>query len=71
MPWAPGMLAMRLEAAGEHAQAESLARIAADSGDREPLEGLAQKRACDDPGGNWRALLANGLTAQGTTALPC
>lgn len=70
MPWAPGMLAMRLEAAGKHRQAESLARIAADSGDREPLEDLAQKRARDDPGGSWRALLANGLTAQGTTALP-
>ncbi|MCF3106972.1 hypothetical protein IPZ58_36260 [Streptomyces roseoverticillatus] len=70
MPWAPGMLAMRLEAAGEHTQAESLARIAADTGDREPLEVLAEKRACDDPDGNWRALLANGLTAQGTTAPP-
>ncbi|MEU5980107.1 ATP-binding protein [Streptomyces sp. NPDC047315] len=70
MPWAPGMLAMRLEAAGEHTRAESLARIAADTGDREPLEVLAGKRACDDPGGSWRALLANGLTAQGTTAPP-
>ena len=70
MPWAPGMLAVRLEAAGEHTQSESLARIAADSGDRDPFEILAQKRAFDDPGGSWRALLANGLTAQGTTALP-
>ncbi|MFF6779284.1 hypothetical protein ACFY8W_37830 [Streptomyces sp. NPDC012637] len=70
MPWAPGMLAMRLEAAGEHTQAEFLARIAADTGDREPLEILAGKRACDDPDGTWRALLANGLTAQGTAAPP-
>lgn len=70
MPWTPGMLAAHLEAVGEHVQAESLARIAADTGDREPLEVLAENRACDDPGGTWRALLANGLTAQGTTALP-
>ncbi|WP_030716327.1 hypothetical protein [Streptomyces sp. NRRL F-2580] len=70
VPWAPGMLAAHLEAAGEHAQAESLARIAADTRDREPLENLAGSRAGDDPRGDGRALLANGLSAQGTTVLP-
>ncbi|MEV7374501.1 ATP-binding protein [Streptomyces sp. NPDC090301] len=70
MPWAPGMLAPHLEAIGQHSQAESVARIAADAGDREPLEILAESRSGDDPQGDWRAMLANGLTAQGTAALP-
>lgn len=67
MPWAPGMIAACLETAGEHEQAESFARIAADAGDREPLENLATSRAHDDPQRTWRSLLAHGLTAQGTT----
>ncbi|WP_175411409.1 hypothetical protein [Streptomyces sp. TRM64462] len=70
LAWAPGLLAERLEAAGEFAQAEQLARTAADAGDRQALEELAVQRKDDDPDRQWLALLANGLTAEGTPAAP-
>ncbi|MET8790489.1 hypothetical protein [Streptomyces pseudogriseolus] len=68
MAWAPGMLAERLEEAGEFTQAEHFAGTAADAGDRQALEELAAQRKDDDPGRQWQALLANGLTAEGTPA---
>jgi hypothetical protein len=68
MAWAPGMLAERLEKAGEYREAEHFARQAADAGDRQALEDLAAWRRNDDPDRQWQALLANGLTAEGTPA---
>ncbi|MEU5797353.1 hypothetical protein ABZ800_28080 [Streptomyces sp. NPDC047813] len=70
LTWAPGMLAERLEKAGEFVEAERLARQAADAGDRQALEELATRRKDDDPGRQWQALLANGLTAEGSPAAP-
>ncbi|MGW0954765.1 hypothetical protein ACWDAO_12515 [Streptomyces sp. NPDC001212] len=66
--WAPGALAEHLEVAGEFVQAERFARMAADAGDRQALEELAARRRDDDPDRQWRAMLANGLTAEGTSA---
>ncbi|MER5905158.1 hypothetical protein ABT150_34610 [Streptomyces mirabilis] len=68
LAWAPGMLAGRLEKAGEFTEAERFARQAADAGDRQALEDLAARRKNDDPDRQWQALLANGLTAEGTPA---
>ncbi|MFC7811137.1 hypothetical protein [Streptomyces olivaceus] len=70
LAWAPGLLAERLEAAGEFTRAEHFARLAADAGDRQALEELAARRKDDDPDRQWQALLANGLTAEGTPAVP-
>ncbi len=70
LAWAPGMLAERLEKAGEFVEAERLARLAADAGDRQALEELATRRKDDDPDRQWQALLANGLTAEGSPAAP-
>lgn len=70
LAWAPGMLAERLEKAGEFTQAEHFARQAAGAGDRQALEELAARRKDDDPNRQWQALLANGLTAEGTPAAP-
>ncbi|WP_430379787.1 hypothetical protein [Streptomyces sp. B1-3] len=70
LAWAPGMLAERLEKAGEFVEAERLARQAADAGDRQALEELAARRKDDDPDRQWQALLANGLTAEGSPAAP-
>jgi hypothetical protein len=70
LAWAPGMLAERLEKAGEFVEAERLARQAADAGDRQALEELAAWRKDDDPDRQWQALLANGLTAEGSPAAP-
>jgi hypothetical protein len=70
LAWAPGMLAERLEKAGEFVEAECLARQAADAGDRQALEELAARRKDDDPDRQWQALLANGLTAEGSPAAP-
>ncbi|MGW5768646.1 hypothetical protein ACWEVY_05790 [Streptomyces longwoodensis] len=70
LAWAPGMLAERLEKAGEFVEAECLARRAADAGDRQALEELAARRKDDDPDRQWQALLANGLTAEGSPAAP-
>ncbi|MGW6958775.1 AAA family ATPase [Streptomyces chartreusis] len=66
--WAPRLLAEQLEAAGEFAQAEHFARLAADAGDRQALEDLAARRKDDDPDWQWQTILANGLTAEGTPA---
>jgi hypothetical protein len=68
LPWAPGRLAERLERAGDFAEAERFARQAVDAGDRQALEDLAARRRSDDPDRQWQALLANGLTAEGTPA---
>ncbi|MEY2249362.1 hypothetical protein AB8A21_41725, partial [Streptomyces sp. BF23-18] len=65
LAWAPGLLAERLEKAGEFTQAEHFARQAADTGDRQALEELAGRRKDDDPGRHWQTILANGLTAEG------
>ncbi|SHH28701.1 hypothetical protein, partial [Streptomyces sp. 3214.6] len=70
LAWAPGMLAERLEKAGEFVEAERLARQAADAGDRQALKELAARRKDDDPDRQWQALLANGLTAEGSPAAP-
>ncbi|GAA4145615.1 hypothetical protein GCM10022285_50720 [Streptomyces tunisiensis] len=70
LAWAPGLLAEHLEAAGEFTQAEHFARLAADAGDRQALEDLAARRKDDDPGRQWQAMLTNGLTAEGTPAVP-
>ncbi|MGI3197567.1 hypothetical protein ACRJ4W_00520 [Streptomyces sp. GLT-R25] len=69
LAWAPGLLAEHLEVAGEFAQSEHFARLAADAGDRQALEDLAARRK-DDAGLQWQAMLANGLTAEGTPAVP-
>ncbi|WP_217213721.1 hypothetical protein [Streptomyces sp. AC550_RSS872] len=68
--WAPRLLAEHLEAAGEFAQAERFARLAADAGDRQALEELAAGRRDDDPDRQWQAILANGLRADGAPAVP-
>ncbi|MFF3129099.1 hypothetical protein ACFVRD_44335 [Streptomyces sp. NPDC057908] len=65
--WALGVLSARLDSSGEPAEAERLARRAADSGDRQALHDLAQQRAARDPDGTWHALLLHGLAADGTT----
>ncbi|MEU6443092.1 hypothetical protein [Streptomyces sp. NPDC047046] len=70
LAWAPGMLAEHLEKAGEFVEAERLARQAADAGDRQALEELAARRKDDDSDRQWQALLANGLTAEGSPAAP-
>lgn len=64
--WAPRLLAEHLEAAGEFAQTEHFARLAANAGDRQALEELAARRKDDDPDRQWQTILANGLTAEGT-----
>ncbi|MFC8965495.1 hypothetical protein [Streptomyces sp. NPDC057094] len=66
--WAPGLLSEHLEEAGEFAQSERFARLAADAGDWNALEELAARRKDDDPDRQWQALLANGLTAEGAAA---
>ncbi|MFP8887936.1 hypothetical protein [Streptomyces mangrovi] len=66
--WVPGILAERMEKAGEFAEAERFARQAADAGDRQALEELVARRKNDDPDRQWQALLTNGLTAEGTPA---
>ncbi|MFD0009010.1 hypothetical protein ACFVJ4_42590 [Streptomyces sp. NPDC127178] len=68
--WAPRLLAEHLEEAGEFAQAEHFARLAADTGDRQALEELAARRKDDDPARQWQTMIANGLTAEGTPAPP-
>ncbi|GAA4561156.1 hypothetical protein GCM10023097_77060 [Streptomyces collinus] len=70
LAWAPGLLAEHLEVAGEFTRAEHFARLAADAGNRQALEDLAARRKDDDPGRQWQAMLANGLTAEGTPAVP-
>ncbi|MFE1300452.1 hypothetical protein ACFW6K_22180 [Streptomyces sp. NPDC058733] len=68
MAWAPGVLAERLELAGEFAQAEHFARLAADAGDRQVLEDLAAARRRVDPDRQWQTMLASGLTPEGACA---
>ncbi|MEU0785354.1 hypothetical protein ABZ341_27710 [Streptomyces sp. NPDC006173] len=70
LAWAPGLLAEHLEASGEFVEAERFARLAADAGDRQALEDLATGRRGDDPERQWQALLSNGMTAEGATAVP-
>ncbi|NUV62575.1 hypothetical protein [Streptomyces sp. CAI-85] len=55
LAWAPGMLAERLEAAGEFAQAEQFARTAADAGTGRRWKGLpCGARTTTPTGSGWR-----------------